>query len=139
MNEKFENREKEEKRYEIKEGIVAISENMGCLINSFEVDIFDGRSDACDQLGGEFEVTSKSGYFSCAEVYGNFSNHDRFYIHATDAMMLENLIQKIIATKQANGEEIKIDSLFVKSNFTKSEKDGYVKKAKKSMRKLLEQ
>ncbi len=102
--------------------IIDIINGQGCLIKS-ETTILFGPDDQGNKVKiKDFETPYKStshGYLYCAEIIGEFSNGDKFYIHAQEPFGLKRTLKSIIeeAQKESPDEKLEITEVRVRSDF----------------------
>jgi hypothetical protein len=144
MLEKFESKEKSknyiEKNLEsikiIGNETIDVINGQGCLIKP-ETTILFGSNDKGDKVKIKdfekpFNVTSH-GYMYCAEVTGELSNGEKFYIHAMEPFTLKSLLESMIKEIQNEfpEEKIKINNITVKSDFDRYGEEKSVVDGKK--------
>jgi len=123
--------------------IVDIINGQGCLIKP-ETTILFGS----DDKGGKvkikdfekpYKVTSH-GYMYCAEVIGELSSGEKFYIHAQEPFEFKRILESIIkeVQKEYPKEKLEITGVRVKSDFDRyGEEEDIVEEKKRDFKRRL--
>jgi|GEM_PF-2071109 len=116
--------------------IIDIINGQGCLIKP-ETTILFGPDDKGNKVkiknfNKPYSVTSH-GYMYCAEVIGELSNGDKFYIHTQEPFGMKKTLSSLIeeAQKESPDEKLTITEVRVKSDFDRYGEEESVVEEKK--------